>query len=151
MPKQVNVKITLAPNSQADNFSIRDNTGTVIATGVPKATLIAGAIYTVADTIVSLTIDSTGICTSQDVAVIVPVTNTYNNYSATRHTCPNCDALVTITVSVPTSITVSLGQFLDVNDGYAYRVDTFLSTGAATGQLMIGATVENDCTAICGA
>lgn len=152
MAKNVLVTMTIANNSQANNFTIRDNFGNILATNVPKATLVAGTTISVQDAVTSITVDSTGVCTSQDTANIVPITNTYNVYLATSRLCPNCTVFQTgITVSVPTSIPVSVGQHISIGDGMAYELTSFVSTGAGSGTLLIGGIAYPNCFAICSA
>jgi hypothetical protein len=150
MAKNVVVTMTIAANSQANNFTIRDNFGTILATNVAKATLVAGTTISVADTVTSITVDSTGICTTQDTANIVPLTNTYNIYTADSYMCPNCTLFQSnIIVSVPTSITVNPNDFVNIGDGMAYQLKVYQSTGTGTGTLLIGGVVAASCTVIC--
>ncbi len=150
MAKNIQITMTIASNSQANNFTIRDNFGNILATNVAKATLVAGTTVTVQDTVTSITVDSTGVCTSQDTATIVPITNTYNIYTATSRLCPSCTTFQTgITVSIPTSIPVSVGQHISIGDGMAYELTAFQSTGAGTGTLLIGGVAYPSCNSIC--
>ena len=61
MPKTIIVKLTRA-GAIAGPFTITDNFGNVIATDVPKKTLIKGTTFTVNDDVTILYIESTGAC-----------------------------------------------------------------------------------------
>ena len=61
MSKTIIVKLTRA-GAIAGPFTITDNFGNVIATGVPKKTLIRGTTFIVNNDVTILTIESTGTC-----------------------------------------------------------------------------------------
>jgi hypothetical protein len=150
MAKNVQITMTIASNSQAGPFNVHDNFGNLLASNVAKATLVAGTTISVQDTVTSITVSSTGVCTSQDTANIVPITNIYNIYTATSRLCPSCTTFQTgITVSVPTSIPVSVGQHISIGDGLAYELTAFQSIGAGTGTLLIGGVAYPSCNVIC--
>lgn len=63
MSKTITLKLTLG-GRRIGPFTIVDEFGNIIATNVPKDTLINGVSYVVNDNITMLTIQSTGLCTS---------------------------------------------------------------------------------------
>lgn len=63
MSKTITLKLTLG-GRRIGPFTIVDEFGNIIATDVPKDTLINGVSYIVNDNVTMLTIQSTGLCTS---------------------------------------------------------------------------------------
>lgn len=63
MSKTITLKLTLG-GRRIGPFTIVDEYGNIIATDVPKDTLINGVSYVVNDNVTMLTIQSTGLCTS---------------------------------------------------------------------------------------
>ena len=61
MSKSIIIKLTRA-GANAGPFTITDNFGNVIATDVPKKTLIKGTTFVVDNAVTALTIESTGKC-----------------------------------------------------------------------------------------
>lgn len=89
MSKTITIKLTKASKNTGP-FTIRDNFGNIIATDVPKDTLINGISYSVADDVTIVSIESTGKCASsktKSVGVISSAQLMLTSFTQTHTAC----------------------------------------------------------------
>lgn len=130
MPKQVQVKIDTY-GLDTGPFTITNNAGETIATGVTKIALANGITYTMADTASEVTITSTGTCTN---SIVVPIV--YLPPTPSPTITPTIEPTVTPTVQ-PTVSTSSAPFILTLSwIRSAYRFAASLNTP-------IGADITN--------
>lgn len=155
MAKSVVIQIIKPNNSQVTGpFSCRTNQGTSLGTFTLSA-LTASTIVSVQDEVVAITCDSlSGACAGgQETALITPYVQTYAIYSGSqRKLCPSCSNFGSPeTISIPTNIAASSGQFIALqSQGQGWVIGTYVSTSTTPqGVILIGGVVYSSCTPFC--
>jgi len=156
MAKSVLLSAIIPANSQAgvpSGFYCVTSTGSVLG-NFTRAQLTGGTIVSVADNVFSITCDSSGTtCTNQETAVIQPYTTNYNVYvNCLQYQCPTCATFgsANITISIPTSIGVTPGDFVSVDGTGGYLLGSYSTTTTTpTGIVFTNPNVYQSCILMC--
>lgn len=145
----LDVVVTLS-SAGADTgaFTIKDNNNNILATGVTRAQLLAGYRMNMYSQFPTLTVTSTGSCTSSVNGTVSYTAPTYYYYTVSKFDCNNSCAQVGSTggfSAFSTSQLVAGKHYYD--GGYSWRVETTLTPAPSSFDVdLSGLTANDNCT-----
>lgn len=145
----LDVVVTLS-SAGADTgaFTIKDNNNNILATGVTRAQLLAGYRMNMYSQFPTLTVTSTGSCTSSVNGTVSYTAPTYYYYTVSKFDCNNSCAQVGSTGGFSAFSTNQLVAGKHYYDGgYSWRVETTLTPAPSSFNVdLSGLTANDNCT-----
>jgi hypothetical protein len=146
----LDVVVTLSSaGTDAGPFTIKDNNNNTLVSGITRAQLLAGYRMDIFSEYPTITVTSTGSCTTSASGTVSYTPPTYNYYTVSKFDCDNSCAQIGTNgaYAALSTNTLTAGKHYYYG-GYSWRVETTLSPAPASYDVVLsGLTANDSCTA----